>query len=282
MTITDLSMPAVPTAEGKSGNVYRSGPLPAPGHDVHSDRIDRAAYGRFGNVDLYITEACPLRCTHCSLDGRLGHARTMGWSQICTALDVWQRLGGSHATILGGEPAGHPDFVHTLRYARTLGYQQVSTTINGLTPAARKLRGLAPTELSSIQISLDGGSHLTHDQIHGPATFATAMATAADLTDRGFDVWFLCTVTRTNRDDCLKLLDLADDLGITQVNYQLFSTIGRGHTHQAAAMTPREWIGFYQQLPHAAAGHHTRVCYQPTTGQPSTEQGRTCPPRPPD
>ncbi len=174
-----------------------------------------------------------MRDTTGHADGRPDRTTTMPWSQICTALDVWRRMGGSTLTVLGGEPTEHPDFVHVLRYARVLGYEQVTTITNGLAPAARKLRALAPTEVSSIQISLDGGSHLTHDQIHGPGTFATAITTVTDLTERDFDVRFRCTV-------------------------------GRDRADREAALTPREWIAFYQQLPQTAAGHATRVRYQPT------------------
>uniref|UniRef100_UPI0010410B03 radical SAM/SPASM domain-containing protein n=1 Tax=Protofrankia symbiont of Coriaria ruscifolia TaxID=1306542 RepID=UPI0010410B03 len=265
---TDPPIPLIATADDRA----RTGtgqPLP-PGHGNNPQRISQATYGRFRTIDLHITEARHPRRPPCQPGGRSEQGRKMSWSQICTALDVWRHLGGTALTILGGESSLHPDFVHALRYARAIGYDEIATVTDGLAPAARTLRGLAPTELSYVQISLDGGSHLTHDQLHGPGAFATTMATAADLTERGFDVRFTCTVSRTNRDDCLKLLDLADRLGIRRITYQALSPIGRGRADHGAALTPREWIAFYQQLPGAAAGHSTDVHYQPAHAYPDT------------
>ena len=72
------------------------------------------------------------------------------------------------------------------------------------------------------------------------------MATVAELAGRGVDTRLIRTVNRANASDGLKLLELADELGVSLVKYHVFSVIGRGHANPDWAMPPREWIAFYE------------------------------------
>jgi len=261
MPAVDLPMP---TVRPPQPDHYGHARMPASVSDSAPTAVERVAYGRFRNVYLYITEACQLRCGHCYMGERLERAAKMPYQQICDTLVVWRKLGGSKLTILGGEPTLHPRFSDAVRFAGALGYEHVITTTNGLGPAARKLRQLQPSDFAYVQISLDGGSPTTHDAVRGQGTFAATMTTISELTDRGFDTRIICTVNRANADDCLRLLDLADEFGVSLVKYHVFSVIGRGHGNPAWAMEPPEWIAFYEHLEQVAQGHRTRVWYQPT------------------
>jgi len=64
--------------------------------------------------------------------------------------------------------------------------------------------------------------------------------------------------------DTLKLLDLADDIGVSLVKFHVFSTIGIGHANDSMALRPREWIAFCEDLEAVAPQFRTRVWYQPT------------------
>jgi len=257
VTATDLPMPVVRDGYGHARMPRRSS-APDP------EQIDRIAYGRFRNVYLYVSEACQLRCEHCYMGERLDRAMKMPLSQIVDWLSIWRRMGGSKVTILGGEPTLHPNFIDAVRLAGRLGYEDVVTTTNAQAPALRKFRQMAPEDFAYVQVSLDGGNAQTHDAIRGPGTFESAMATTAHLTHRGFDTRIICTVNRANRKDALRLLDLADELGVSLVKFHVFSTIGTGHLNPGLALTPPEWIDFCEVLEHVAPHYDTRVWYQPT------------------
>nr|MDT0663924.1 radical SAM protein [Micromonospora sp. DSM 115978] len=179
-------------------------------------------------------------------------------------LTTWQQPSRATLTLLGGEPTRHPEFVTTLHLARALGYEFVSTTTDAQPQAARKLARLLPADLGHVRVSLDGGSHLTHDQVRGAGTFAAAVTTASDLAARGFDVSLVCGVSATTMDDCLKLLDVADDVGAFQVEYRVSWTPGRLPIRERLWTCPLEWIRFYESLPQAAAGHAAEVVFRPT------------------
>ena len=257
MTTTDLPTPSVRDGYGHARMPGRSS-MPDP------ERIDQVAYGRFRNVYIYISEACQLRCEHCYMGERLDRAMKMPLSRIVDWLSTWRRMGSSKATILGGEPTLHPNFIDTVRFARRLGYEDVITTTNALAPALRKFRLMAPEDFAYVQVSLDGGSAQTHDAIRGIGTFESAVATTAELARRGFDTRVICTVNRSNCKDALRLLDLADELGVSLVKFHVFSTIGTGHLNPDLALTPPEWIEFCEVLEHVAPHCDTRVWYQPT------------------
>lgn len=171
-------------------------------------------------------------------------------------------------TILGGEPTLHPNFTDAVRAAGLLGYEHVITTTNAQEPALRKFRQMAPGDFSYVQVSLDGGSAQAHDAIRGTGTFDTAIATTRELARRGFDTRVICTVNKANRDDSLRLLELAGELGVSLVKYHVFSAIGTGHLNPGLTLTPPEWIEFCDLLERVAVRYDTRVWYQPAYARP--------------
>lgn len=256
-----MTSTGLPTPGRRDG--YGHARMPRQHTAPEPSRIDRVEYGRFRNMYLYISEACQLRCEHCYMGERLDRALKMPLSQIVNWLTTWRRMGSSKLTILGGEPTLHPNFTDAARFAARLGFEQVITTTNAQSPALRKFRQMAPEDFTYIQVSLDGGIARSHDAIRGTGTFDAAVATTAELARRGFDVRIICTVSQANRGDALRLLDLADDLGVSLVKYHVFSAIGTGHLNPELAITPPQWIDFCDVLQHAAASHRARVWYQP-------------------
>ena len=252
MTTTTLPMPTLRRERAAITDAYGNARLPASAHDAAPQRVDKIPYGRFRNVYLYITEACQLRCEHCYMGERLERALKMPYGAVMNTLTTWRRMGGSKLTILGGEPTLHPDYIPIIRNARALGYEHVITTSNGLGPAAKRFAQMQPEDFSYVQISLDGGSASSHDRVRGKGTFDQALSTVASLCKRGFDTRIICTVNRANLGDCLNLLGIADELGVSLVKSHVFSVIGSGHGAAEWGIAPVEWISFYERLEQVA------------------------------
>jgi radical SAM protein with 4Fe4S-binding SPASM domain len=228
------------------------------------EAIQPIPYGRFRNVYLYITDKCQLRCGHCYMGERLDAATVMPKEEVFRNLDLWRRMGGSKLSILGGEPTLHPDFLEIVRHANLLGFEKVILNTNGLPYARRKLRSLVPADFSYIQVSLDGASPATHDRVRGAGTFGAAWSTTQELSSRGFDTRVICTVNRVNIKDCLDLLPMADDAGVSLVKFHVFSGIGLGKANDEWLVSPTEWIDFYEKLELERGRYKTRIWYQPT------------------
>ncbi len=228
------------------------------------ESIDKIPYGRFRNVYLYITESCQLRCGHCYMGERLERGDFMPTTKVKETLELWRKMGGSKLSILGGEPTLHPDFQYICRYARQVGYEKVILNTNGLAKAKQQLRSMCPDDFNYVQVSLDGGSPSTHDLIRGRGTFKVAWKTTQWLADLGYDTRIICTVNRKNRDDCLDLIEACEQAGVFLLKFHVFSTIGNGKDNEEWALTPKEWIEFYELLELERGKHRVKIWYQPT------------------
>ncbi len=247
---------AQPRITGSESDAY--------GYSREPESTRHLPYGRFRNVYLYITDKCQLRCSHCYMGERLDVARSMPYDLVCRNIKLWRRMGGSKLSILGGEPTLHPRFLDILEVARATGFEKLILNTNGLAHARRVLSKVKCQDLSYIQVSLDGGSPETHDNIRGNGTFKQAITTTIDLCTRGFDTRIICTVNKRNMSDCLELLRIADDIGVSLVKFHVFSGIGNGVANSDMLISPREWISFYKNLETFYTHHKTRIWYQPT------------------
>ena len=228
------------------------------------EHLDQIEYGRFRNVYLYITEKCQLRCGHCYMGERLERAKFMPLAEVKHVLQLWRKLGGSKLSILGGEPTLHPDFIEICRYAKKTGYEKVILNTNGIGKALTILLQMEPEEFSYIQVSLDGGSPQTHDLVRGPGTFHLAWKTVETLAAKKFDTRIICTVNQKNKADCLELIPKCEAVGASLVKFHVFSNIGNGLKNSEWAMSPTEWIEFYEQLEKIKKDYKIQVWYQPT------------------
>ena len=235
-----MTFVSLPTPRHRGGNDgYGHARMPRNATAPEPEHIDRVAYGRFRNVYLYVTEACQLRCEHCYMGERLDRALKMPLPQIIETLATWRRLGGSKLTILGGEPTLHPDYCASIRCGRAAS----ATSTSSPRPTPRSPRcassaSLNPTTSPTCRSAWTAAARPRTIAIRGAGTFDTALATTAELAERGFDTRIICTVNQANRGDALNLLDIADELGVSLVKFHVFSTIGTGHGNPGLAMTP--------------------------------------------
>ena len=102
---------------------------------------------------LYVTEQCNLDCHYCNeFNNSIPHpalADLKKWMDHIRKLDV-MRLG-----LQGGEPLKHPDIVEVVRYAKSLGFRQVSMSTNGFLLNRQLLAHLEGAGLDKLQISVD-------------------------------------------------------------------------------------------------------------------------------
>ncbi len=216
----------------------------------------------FKGVYIYITEKCQLRCSHCYLGNRLKRAASMSIDEIYHNLKIWRTVGGRKVCFLGGEPTLHPQFEEAVRYAIQLGYEEITMDTNGLSPALTKLKKFDSSDFSYVRVSLDGASPETHERIRGKDTFKTVVHTIEELCKHGFDTRIICTVDNYNKRDCLDILPLADEFGVSMVKYHIFSAVGNGKEVAPSVLTPYEWVQFTNSLLELKGKYTTKIVYQ--------------------
>src|SRR6266550_3547208 len=72
---------------------------------------------------LQLTNACPLRCAHCSTRGGVPYSDELSTAEIVTLLSDFSDLGGRVLELSGGEPLVHPLIVQIARVGRSLGLE---------------------------------------------------------------------------------------------------------------------------------------------------------------
>jgi len=234
---------------------------PAP-----KDTTKRAYSRRFHNIYLFITERCQLRCGHCYMGDRLERGLIMPYEKAARIISYFYRLGAEYLTFVGGEPTLHPDLPRMVDHALEAGYRKVMIDSNGL--LAQRVTRIAPEKLYYVRISLDGATAATHEKVRGKGTYDKTIAGIKHLVAAGYRVRITCTIFQFNIHEAPAMLALADELGVSLVNFHTFSEEGCGVANADWSLSPHDWIQFYESLESIKDQYKTVVRYPPTWVSP--------------
>ncbi|MGB3051093.1 MAG: radical SAM protein [Polyangiales bacterium] len=102
---------------------------------------------------LYLTDQCNLDCHYCNeYDNSVPHPET---ADLKKYMDKIRELGCFRIGFQGGEPLMHPDVVELVRYAKDLGFLDISMSSNAFLLTKPMLADLADAGLHSLAISVD-------------------------------------------------------------------------------------------------------------------------------
>lgn len=231
----DFKIPAVdrthPAADLKIAAVDRTHPAvegPRRTHEASDFKLD--------SIDLYITSRCNRRCSYCFLPDAY-FDRTSHMSPATVAAIVgWAAGAATEITVLGGEPALHPQFAAIVRDTAATPIR-VRTVTNG----SRQFRAALPAvreALSRVAVSLDAPSAGVVDRLRGRGAFADAVATVEALRAAAVPFDLNCTVLADTVDTVPDMLAYAEASGAGRLNMHWFSPVGRGAEHAADQSVP--------------------------------------------
>lgn len=154
--------------------------------------------------EVALTYHCNLRCAFCyagcnCTTNPTGSTRQMGADDVKTVLDkIFEQAKVPSVSFTGGEPTLVPYLPELIRYARDLG-MRVNLITNGTRIDAEYAQRLADSGLNSAQVSLEGVTAATHDQIvNFPGAFVRSVAAVGHLRRTGIHTHTNTTITRTN------------------------------------------------------------------------------------
>jgi MoaA/NifB/PqqE/SkfB family radical SAM enzyme len=195
------------------------------------------------SIDLYITSTCNRRCTFCFLSDEFLNSRSLMSAEASAEIVDWAARGGiDEITVLGGEPATHPEFATILQHAKRSG-RTVRTVTNGSRRFRESLgRPEVSDALDRVAVSIDAPAAADMDRLRGRGAFADAMATVDLLRTLGIPFDINCTVVRSCLESFHEMPGFAERLGADRLNVHWFSAVGRGRVHAAdETITPVEW-----------------------------------------
>ena len=177
-------------------------------------------------LDVYLTNACNLRCKFCfNLDRE--DAPRVPLDDICTILQTAYQRGNRYVSITGGEPFLYKQIFEVLDFTHDLGYWINILSHGGLLDQPR-IERLKKYWRLRIRISLDGPDRETHDHLRGAGTFDNTMSKIDLLLANGINVGVGVTVSEHNLHSVEDILRLCIDKGIAFIRFSPVARVKKG------------------------------------------------------
>lgn len=214
---------------------------PLPG--TTTSRPGRLAASDFSvsSIDLYLTSTCNRRCTYCFLgDSFFSTKLNISFDTVCGIMAWAAGSSIEEITLLGGEPALHPDFSAIVALIRQANLR-ARTVTNGSPRFRKALRDPdVAAGIGRVAVSLDAPSAEIFDSLRGPRAFTDVMLTIDQLKElqKPFDINF--TVVKSSLPYVRQMLVLAEDMGARRINMHWFSEVGRGRA-AGEGVSAGEW-----------------------------------------
>ncbi|HBI16224.1 MAG TPA: SynChlorMet cassette radical SAM/SPASM protein ScmF [Desulfobulbaceae bacterium] len=186
---------------------------------------------------FYLSEGCNLACVHCWLSPRhdpAARAAFLPLELLRSIIAEAKPLGLTGVKLTGGEPLLHPDIhaildlVHAEQLALTM---ETNATLCTPEIAANIARQCNPF----VSVSLDATHPETHDRLRGVAgAFERTIQAIRTLVAHQIPTQIIMSLLRDNVGQLEKMIELAADLGVESLKFNLVQPIGRGMSLHAA------------------------------------------------
>ena len=179
---------------------------------------------RFLPLQIDITNACNLRCTHCyhAHHQNNGAIELADWINVLDQYDgLISRLGYKpYVIICGGEPFLSKHFEPILRnlLERKSSYR-LSILTNGTIVDQAKLALLKQFEDLTVQVSLDGPTEEKHDAVRGKGNFARALKGIEVFRQNGIAVHLSAVLSKRSSQVIGDFFDLAKSLNVNGMGF---------------------------------------------------------------
>ena len=215
-------------------------------------------------LQWHITDKCNLRCTHCyqqeysdDSDMPLGELEDIA-NGLFRTLSKWRKMGD--ISVTGGEPFTRKDLFSFLEFLDSSNNVSNWDILSNGTMITNERAGMLKNfkKLHSVQISLDGASPETHDEIRGHGTFKKAINGIRILNRCGLSVKIMFTLQRRNMKDVPALIDLAIREGISGLTVERVVPLGSFRDVKDSRLSSEEVSDIYQYISDRADSEYER------------------------
>ena len=167
--------------------------------DIPVKMDDKSKY-----LNIYLTQACNLRCKHCFMLSGVKLENELTGEQWKNVLKDFKSIGGEYVTFTGGEALMNPDFEDIVKYASSIGLS-VTILSNGVLWTDKLIDSLYGY-VNQIQISLDGINEQTNASVRGKGIFDKVVENIIKIANRGYRTSVATTFTLENLTEETKFL----------------------------------------------------------------------------
>ncbi len=190
------------------------------------------------SIDVFITDRCGLRCSHCFVGEDLNSNLDFDFALFDKLLGTAKTWGTKEITFLGGEPTLYPRIIEAIELAQHYEYRTRVVT-NGHLSYSRFIDRCSFDVLPFICFSIDGSSEDTHDVIRGKGSFNILMDNILRSKSLGYKVAGITAISRENLNDIAEILFLCDSLELEWLNIHYVTN--RGFARLGSVPSINEW-----------------------------------------
>jgi radical SAM protein with 4Fe4S-binding SPASM domain len=198
------------------GFVSTDGAVPLP-------YLGRAAYLRTDRLQefwIQLNDFCNLACEHCLVSSDPSRGQGLDGPRVRQVIDQAVALGTERFFLTGGEPLARTDAIELIEYIVRTHERELVLMTNGTLLKGERVAALAalPGDRLRVQISLDGASSDVNDPIRGSGTFIRIVEGIRASVDAGIRTTITMVLLGHNLHDAAPLVNLAADLGVSNVH----------------------------------------------------------------
>lgn len=195
-------------------------------------------------LQIEVTNACNLRCSHCYLPDH-HNADALDLSSWLGVLGAFFSLCRSLRrspilAISGGEPLLFRPLTKLIAFARKHNPRmEIIVLSNGTILTDKTIETLKIYDVS-LQVSFDGANETTHDAIRGRASFEKTRAAATKAADRGIKVDINVILSKRTVPHIRALYQLSKSIGASRLKFTRYIATGHAKDAKQLLLEPNE------------------------------------------
>lgn len=238
----------------------------------------RSAYTRLGGLGMKSSKNgpvlvlwnyghwCNMNCLHCySRPEAEAASEDMTEAQAIHVAEQLIEARVIHVHFGGGEPLGRKDFLAIASKIARAG-SVVTLSTNGSLLSEDVADALAGIPIRTVAFSIHGSDAQSHDRFNGfEGAWVRLIAAIQRMVQRGINTKLVMTLTRQTAPHATKLLQIADELGVSMVQFQTFKAQGNASINLLSLNpTSTGWLDIFRAIQQeidilAARGSKLRV-----------------------
>jgi MoaA/NifB/PqqE/SkfB family radical SAM enzyme len=183
---------------------------------------------------------CNARCGFCYYQELLDNPKDKEptTEQLMSQLRVLRRIGATEVEFTGGEPTIRHDLVQLTRFARELGFTNISLITNGLRLANPKFaQAVVEAGVNDVLFSIHGHTSELHDlHTSTKGSFGRIMQALHNCQALGARCRATATVTARNHMHTADIIGLFLDLNVACIHLAVFSPVAQANGTDASML----------------------------------------------
>jgi radical SAM protein with 4Fe4S-binding SPASM domain len=188
------------------------------------------------------TKKCPLNCIHCrATAGNSQPDDELSTEEGFRLIDGFAKFAKPMLILTGGEPMTRKDIYELASYANKKGLRVVMAPCGHLL-TSESVEKIKSSGIKALSISLDGADASTHDAFRGSAgAFEKSLAGIRFVREAKIHFQINTTVSKLNVHQLPRILDLAENIGASAVDFFFLVPTGRGRELDAEMLPTPEY-----------------------------------------